>query len=889
MSKTLEEIITSPSLVREQWLPSELAVREVLAFERRFGSKHLMLACHAALPLILTPELLNLIHINFLEKEQIPWVAEVDFIISPLCRPIDEGLFEVEPSIREVLLVELENQFGWERPFRLADFLQFYLMKKSGLKIRSEVVCTQQWIAKAYIDPDRVIEELIDFLESVLSQQEYLLSLSKQIQIINVLEILAEPLERANQQTKYKYLVNNSRLLAQSIYGYIDETIIQQNIIYDSRQNEVVEREKVTQLELALRELQQNQAQLIQSEKMSSLKLIIAGIDHEINSPINLIYSNLVIVSEYVQYLLNLINLYQKHYPNPPAEIQEALESYDIDFLISDFPKLLSSMKSGTEQIREIVQSLWTFCRSDETAIKPVDIHESIDSAVMILRNRLKPKDGHPGIEIIKEYANLPLVECHREQINQVFMNLLGNAIDALEESHSPGEQSGQQPPTIRIITSVQGENVMIRIADNGSGISQNIVSRIFDPFFTTKPVGQGVGMGLPISYQIVVGYGAQLSCVSEPGLGTEFIIEIPILAQISYRDKQALEIKVKQKEIGSDIQKEDITVVSPRLLEWLADVEQTTVHRQALNRLQQNEVKAEEKVTQLEWTLRELQQTQVQLIQSEKMSSLERMIAAISHEINNPISFTHGNLDYASLYRQDLLNLINLYQKHYPNPPAEIQEALESYDIDFLISDFPKLLSSMKSSTERIRELVQSLWTFCRSYETSMKPVDIHKGIDSAVMILNHRLKPNDGHPGIEIIKEYANLPLVECHRGQINQVFMNILVNAIEALEESHSPGEQSGQQPPTIRIITSVQGENVMIRIADNGSGMSQEIVSRIFDPFFTTKPVGQGVGMGLPISYQIVVGHSGQLSCVSEPGLGTEFIIEIPLRTQTRADV
>lgn len=259
MSKTLEEIITSPSLVREQWLPSELAVREVLAFERRFGSKHLMLACHAALPLILTPELLNLIHVNFLEEEQIPWVAEVDFLISPLCRPIDDGLFEVEPSIREVLLVELENQFGWERPFRLAEFLQFYLMQKSGLKLRSEVVRTQRWIAQAYIEPDRVIEELIDLLESVLSQQEYLLSLSEQIQIINVLEILAEPLERANQQTKYKYLVNNSRLLAQSIYGSIDETIIQQNIIDNSRQNEIVEREKLTPIELALRELKQTQ------------------------------------------------------------------------------------------------------------------------------------------------------------------------------------------------------------------------------------------------------------------------------------------------------------------------------------------------------------------------------------------------------------------------------------------------------------------------------------------------------------------------------------------------------------------------------------------------------------------------------------------------------
>jgi len=225
MSKTFEDIITAPSIVREQWLSPELAVREVLAFERRFGSKHLMLACHAALPLILTPELLNLIHINFLEEEQISWVAEVDFLLSPLCRPIDESLFEVEPSIREVLLVDMENQFGFERPLRLAEFLQFYLEHKSGLKQRSEITRTQQWIAQAYIEPDRVIEELLDLQESDLSQPDYLVSVSEQIQIINILEILAEPLERANQQTKYKYLINNSRVVAQSIYGYVDKTI----------------------------------------------------------------------------------------------------------------------------------------------------------------------------------------------------------------------------------------------------------------------------------------------------------------------------------------------------------------------------------------------------------------------------------------------------------------------------------------------------------------------------------------------------------------------------------------------------------------------------------------------------------------------------------------
>jgi len=232
MSKTLEEIITSPSLVREQWLSPELAVREVLAFERRFGAKHLMLACHAALPLILTPELVNLIHLNFLEEEQIPWVAEVDFLLSPLCRPIDEGLYEVEPSVREVLLVELENQFGFQRPFGLAKFLKFYLANKSGLKLRSEIIRTQRWIAQAYLDPDSLVGEMTNLLESSLSEGDNTIGLPEQIQVVTTLEMLTEPLERTNRQTEYQYLINNSRVFAYNLYGNFTN-ITERELIYD--------------------------------------------------------------------------------------------------------------------------------------------------------------------------------------------------------------------------------------------------------------------------------------------------------------------------------------------------------------------------------------------------------------------------------------------------------------------------------------------------------------------------------------------------------------------------------------------------------------------------------------------------------------------------------
>jgi tetratricopeptide (TPR) repeat protein len=264
MSKTLEEIITSPSLVRENWLPTELAVREVLAFERRFGSKHLKLACHAALPLILSPELVNLIHLNFLEGEGIPWVAEVDLLLSPLCRPVDEGLYEVEPAIREVLLVELENQFSWERPFELANFLQFYLANKTGLKLRPEIIQTQRWIAQAYIDPDKLVEALNNWLESSLSQEDNRLGLPEQIQLITSLELLAEPLELTNQLTEYQKIANNSRVLAQILYG--DEQALRRKIWQEQVDGEIVDIQSMQISSTILMQLMSRNETLTESE-----------------------------------------------------------------------------------------------------------------------------------------------------------------------------------------------------------------------------------------------------------------------------------------------------------------------------------------------------------------------------------------------------------------------------------------------------------------------------------------------------------------------------------------------------------------------------------------------------------------------------------------------
>ncbi|NJL62613.1 MAG: GAF domain-containing protein [Methylacidiphilales bacterium] len=283
---------------------------------------------------------------------------------------------------------------------------------------------------------------------------------------------------------------------------------------------------------------------------------------------------------------------------------------------------------------------------------------------------------------------------------------------------------------------------------------------------------------------------------------------------------------------------------------------------------------------------LRELQQTQTQLIQTEKMSSLGQLVAGIAHEINNPVNFIYGNIKHISQYSEDLLSILYLYQQNSLNLAPEITERAEEIDLDFLIEDLPNMLSSIKVGTERIRQIVLSLRNFSRLDQAEIKPVDIHEGIDSTLVILQHRLKAKPESPAIQIIKEYNNLPEVECYAGQLNQVFMNVLSNAIDAVEERRE--KDSETHISQIRIQTSISQlpnlkPSVSIRISDNGLGIPEEIINNIFDPFFTTKTVGKGTGLGLSISYQIVVEkHGGIFKCHSQKGQGTEFFIEIPIQ-------
>ncbi|HEY9646060.1 MAG TPA: ATP-binding protein [Chroococcidiopsis sp.] len=271
-------------------------------------------------------------------------------------------------------------------------------------------------------------------------------------------------------------------------------------------------------------------------------------------------------------------------------------------------------------------------------------------------------------------------------------------------------------------------------------------------------------------------------------------------------------------------------------------------------------------------------------VIQSERMSSIGQVVAGVVHEVNNPISFISGNLAYANTYVRDLIELVRLYQRHYPEVPADIDKHLKACDFEFLINDLPKILTSMKVGANRIRQIVLSLRNFARMDESKVKTINLHESIDSTLLLLESRLKQRDERDIIYIVREYGNLPLIDCYPGPLNQVFMNILVNAVDAMEEAIAHGKVlSDGVSPSIHISTRmVDDDKVLICIADNGPGIPEEIRQKLFEPFFTTKPVGKGTGLGLAICQQIITEkHQGRLWCESTLGRGTSFWIELPI--------
>ncbi len=297
----------------------------------------------------------------------------------------------------------------------------------------------------------------------------------------------------------------------------------------------------------------------------------------------------------------------------------------------------------------------------------------------------------------------------------------------------------------------------------------------------------------------------------------------------------------------------------------------------------QKIQVALEEREAELKKALQEVQTTQLQLIQHEKMASLGKLVAGIAHEINNPISFIYGNVNYANDYFQNLVNVIKVYQKSYPEPVESVKKIVDDIDLDFVIDDLHKLMSSMQNGVERIHAIVLGLRIFSRLDEAAIKSVDIHEGLDSTLLILHHRFQPKENRPEIQVIKTYDVLPKVTCYSGQMNQVFLHLIENAIDALDSQPFDPNSQESHIPRLEIRTKLlQNNYIQVSVTDNGIGIPEEIRNRIFDPFFTTKPVGKATGLGLSLCYQIVVEqHNGKLKYEPLPNGGSQFVVEIPV--------